>query len=307
MTYINLKKAAVWLPEGFEDAAHIARESGVPEHVVAQKMGIVRKCRADKNTNPGDMAVMAAKKVLKDIDPLSIDMVIWTGSEYKDYIVWTAGIYVQRELGLKNARAFDISARCSNKILGLHLAKSLMMTDKKLSFVNLGSSATMHYKDANERQKNLDAAKQFIDLAHEIDCSYIRVFPNNFPKEQERNETIDLIIDGLKKLGAYAKGSKVKVLMETHGDVVWVADIVKIMQSAGSDNTGLIWDLANMWNVTKEKPADVYPQIKKYIHHTHIKDNTLVDDKISYKLLGKGVVPIFEGIDLLYKDGYKGY
>ena len=182
-----------------------------------------------------------------------------------------------------------------------------MMADKKLSFVNLGSSATMHYKDANERQKNLDAAKQFIDLAHEIDCPYIRVFPNNFPKEQDRNETIDLIIDGLKTLGAYAKGSKVKVLMETHGDVVWVADIVKIMQSAGSDNTGLIWDLANMWNVTKEKPADVYPQIKKYIHHTHIKDNNLVDDKISYKLLGKGVVPIFEGIDLLYKDGYKGY
>lgn len=182
-----------------------------------------------------------------------------------------------------------------------------MMKDKRLSFVNLGSSATMHYKDANERQKNLDAAKQFVDLAHEIDCPNIRVFPNNFPKEQDRNETIDLIIDGLKTLGTYARGSKVTVLMETHGDVVWVADIVKIMQSAGSENTGLIWDLANMWNVTKEKPADVYPQIKKYIHHTHIKDNTLVDDKISYKLLGKGVVPIFEGIDLLYKDGYKGY
>lgn len=155
MTFINLKKAAVWLPEGFEDAAHIARESGVPEHVVSQKMGIVRKCRADRNTHPGDMAVNAARKVLKDIDPLSIDMVIWTGSEYKDYIVWTAGIYVQRELGLKNARAFDISARCSNKILGLHLAKSLMLTDKKINRVLLcGGHKTgdlVNYKDANTR------------------------------------------------------------------------------------------------------------------------------------------------------------
>lgn len=155
MTFINLKKAAVWLPEGFEDAAHIARESGVPEHVVSQKMGIVRKCRADKNTHPGDMAVMAARKVLKDIDPLSIDMVIWTGSEYKDYIVWTAGIYVQRELGLKNAKSFDISARCSNKILGLHLAKSLMLTDPKLKRVLLcGGHKTgdlVNYKDPNTR------------------------------------------------------------------------------------------------------------------------------------------------------------
>jgi 3-oxoacyl-[acyl-carrier-protein] synthase-3 len=155
MTFINVKNAAVWLPEGFEDAAMIARESGVPEHVVATKMGIKRKCRADKNTHPGDMAVKAAAKVLKDIDPLSIDMVIWTGSEYKDYIVWTAGIYVQRELGLKNAKCFDISARCSNKILGLHLAKSLMMTDPNCKRVLLcGGHKTgdlVNYKDPNTR------------------------------------------------------------------------------------------------------------------------------------------------------------
>lgn len=227
----------------------------------------------------------------------------WTFTQITDFA--TANNYTGLEIrGI--LREMDLTKCPEFRKENIAVTKK-MMADKKLSFVNLGSSATMHYKDANERQKNLDAAKQFIDLAHEIDCPYIRVFPNNFPKEQDRNETIDLIIDGLKTLGAYAKGSKVKVLMETHGDVVWVADIVKIMQSAGSDNTGLIWDLANMWNVTKEKPADVYPQIKKYIHHTHIKDNNLVDDKISYKLLGKGVVPIFEGIDLLYKDGYKGY
>ena len=29
MTFINIKSAAVWLPEGFEDAAFIAKESGV--------------------------------------------------------------------------------------------------------------------------------------------------------------------------------------------------------------------------------------------------------------------------------------
>jgi 3-oxoacyl-[acyl-carrier-protein] synthase-3 len=155
MSSIVLKKAAVWLPEGFEDSHHIAQESGVPEAVIRTKMGIVRKSRADSDTHPGEMAVRAARKVLKGIDPLSVDMVIWTGSEYKDYIVWTAGIYVQRELGLKNARSFDISARCSNKILGLHLAKSLMMTDPKLNRVLLcGGHKTgdlVNYKDPNTR------------------------------------------------------------------------------------------------------------------------------------------------------------
>ena len=158
MSNIVLKKAAVWLPEGFEDSAFIAKETGVPEKVVREKMGIVRKCRADATMHPGEMAVRAAKKVLKGIDPLSVDMVIWTGSEYKDYIVWTAGIYVQRELGLKNAHAFDISARCGNKILGLHLAKSLMMTNPNLKRVLLcGGHRTgdlVNYKDPNARFLN---------------------------------------------------------------------------------------------------------------------------------------------------------
>jgi 3-oxoacyl-[acyl-carrier-protein] synthase-3 len=155
MNSIVIKKAAVWLPEGFEDSNFIARESGVPEHVIRTKMGIARKCRAAKDMHPGEMAVRAARNVLKGIDPLSVDMVIWTGSEYKDYIVWTAGIYVQRELGLKNAKSFDISARCSNKILGLHIAKSLMQTDPKLKRVLLcGGHKTgdlVNYKDPNTR------------------------------------------------------------------------------------------------------------------------------------------------------------
>lgn len=158
MNSIVLKKAAVWLPDGFEDSAFIAKETGVPEKVVREKMGIVRKCRASADMHPGEMAVRAAQKVLKDIDPLSVDMVIWTGSEYKDYIVWTAGIYVQRELGLKNAFAFDISARCGNKILGLQVAKSMMLSNPNLKRVLLcGGHRTgdlVNYKDPNARFLN---------------------------------------------------------------------------------------------------------------------------------------------------------
>lgn len=152
---ISLKKASVWLPKTYEDSSHISRESGIPKDVIENKMGIIRKCRADENTHPGEMAVKAARKVLKDIDPLSIDLVIWTGSEYKEHPVWSAGIYVQRELGLKNAYAFDVAARCSTNVLGLRLAKSLMLTDKKLNRVLLcGGHKTgdlVNYKDPTSR------------------------------------------------------------------------------------------------------------------------------------------------------------
>ena len=182
-----------------------------------------------------------------------------------------------------------------------------VMKDKNLAFVDLGSSTNLHIAESVERKKNLDEAKSFIDLAHEINCPYIRVFPNNFPKDQDKNQTMDLIIKGLLELGNYAKESNVKVLMETHSDLVWKDDIEKVMLSAFSDHTGLVWDITNMWSITKEPPVDVYNKLKKYIRHTHIKDLKMIDGKEHYELLGRGEVPIFTAIDALRNGGYQGY
>ncbi len=182
-----------------------------------------------------------------------------------------------------------------------------LMKDKNLAFADLGSSASLHFADLIERTKNLNEAKSFIDLAQKINCPYIRVFPNQIPKDQDKNETMDLITKGLLELGDYAKGSNVSVLMETHGDLVWSNDLQKIMVSAFNEHTGLVWDVTNMWSITNEPPEDVYKKLKKYIRHTHIKDLKMVDGKEHYVLLGQGEVPIFTAIDALRKGGYKGY
>jgi len=181
------------------------------------------------------------------------------------------------------------------------------MKAKHLQFIDLGSSCTLHFSDVAKRKEQLEEGKRFIDLAQQIHCPFVRVFPNNFPKEQEKQASIDLIAKGLQELGDYAKGINVLVLMETHGEAVHSEDLVSIMQAANHPQTGLIWDVANMWTVTKEPPAQVYEKLKKYIYHTHIKDARLSDSGPQYVFLGKGDVPIFEAIDLLQKGGYKGY
>jgi len=206
---------------------------------------------------------------------------------------------IQRQLDLSKCPEFSSKENI--------LATRRLIEEKKLKIVDLGSSAAMHHADAAERKKNLDEAKNFIQLAQQLNCHYIRVFPNNFPKEQARNETIDLIIKGLLELGDYAKDTGVTVLMETHGDLIWIADLEKIMQAVNHPNVGLVWDIVNMWAITKEPPAKAYARLKKYIYHTHIKDLKFVDGKEKYALLGKGDAPIFEAIDILAKDGYKGY
>lgn len=123
---LALSRAAVFLPEERESGAAIAEQSGLPLSVVVEKMGIVEKRRAPATLHPSTMAVEAAKRCLGGLDPESVDVLIWTGSEYKDHIVWTAAIDVQRQLGCKNAFAFDLSARCSTGILGLEVARGLL-------------------------------------------------------------------------------------------------------------------------------------------------------------------------------------
>jgi sugar phosphate isomerase/epimerase len=205
---------------------------------------------------------------------------------------------IQRELYLPKLPVF------SKENINTTIQK---MKDRHLKFVDLGSSATLHFPEGDERQKNLDEGKRFIDLAQQIACPYIRVYPNNFPKDQDKKATKELIVKGLLELGDYAKGSNVSVLMETHGDVLYIADIADIAKASEHEHVGLVWDAYNMWSITKESPATAYEALKKYIKHTHIKDARLINGKAQFVLLGTGDSYIFEAIDILVKNKFPGY
>jgi len=203
-------------------------------------------------------------------------------------------------------RQLDLT-QCSEFSSSNKAATVRLMNDHDLKFSDLGSSCTLHFPESAERTKNLDEGKRFIDLAHEIGCPNVRVFPNNFLKERDKRATMDLIAGGLRQLGEHARGSDVKVLVETHGDLIHADDVDYVMRTSANAHVGLIWDVTNMWIETKEPVKDVHDKLKKYIRHTHLKDAIKTDGKINYVRLGKGEVPVFEAIDLLHRGGYRGY
>ncbi|HEY1021491.1 MAG TPA: sugar phosphate isomerase/epimerase family protein [Flavisolibacter sp.] len=249
----------------------------------------------------GPLPVTAPKKPLLSFSTLGCPD--WTFSQITDFAVQHgyAGIEMRgllRQMDLPQCPEF--STPVARK------ATRTVMKEKGLRFVGLGSSANLHGEGV-ERAKNLADAKRFIDLAQQIDCPYVRVFPNNLPKEREKAATLQLVIDGLKTLGDYAQDKNVTVLLETHGDVVWTADLLSIMQGVSHKAVGLIWDISNMWTVTGEDPTTVFRQLSPYIRHTHIKDAKKGAEKLHYTLLGEGDVPIFNAITALAKSGYKGY
>ena len=182
-----------------------------------------------------------------------------------------------------------------------------MAEDKQLRIICLGSSAQLHHADEEKRRNNSDEAKKYIDLAQQLNCPYIRVFPDKIPEGQEYKATIDLITRGLIDLGEYAKGSKVSVLLEAHGDIVGIDSLLHIMENCKSPHVGMIWDICNMWSAKKEPPVQVYEKLKKYIRHTHFRDIKYTGNKYRGVLLGQGEAPVKEAVPTLEKGKYDGY
>jgi 3-oxoacyl-[acyl-carrier-protein] synthase-3 len=134
---VGLVALATYLPEAIEDAAFIAEQSGLPEQVVREKLGIRAKRRASAADQTSAMAVHAARKALDraDVTPEAIDLILYSGSMHKDFYVWSAANRIQYLLGAKNAWAFELVALCTTNVLALKVARDLMMGDERLRTV----------------------------------------------------------------------------------------------------------------------------------------------------------------------------
>src|SRR5690349_15851651 len=94
-----------------------------------------------------------------------------------------------------------------------------------LAISDLGASAQMHEPDPAKRAKHMDEARRFIDLAHEMKAPYVRVFPNQFVKGEDKKVTFARISDGLRELAQHAAPAGVTIIVESHGEFVHSEDI----------------------------------------------------------------------------------
>ena len=136
---VGIVSYGLYLPEQFETAEEIAVRAGMKtEDVIA--LGIRRKCRPSDDDQPVPIAVKAAKQAFEragDLRPEEVDLVLWTGEEYKDYIAQTASIRLQEEVGCRNAWAFDLVDQGITTILGLRVARDMMIGDQSINTVLL--------------------------------------------------------------------------------------------------------------------------------------------------------------------------
>jgi 3-oxoacyl-[acyl-carrier-protein] synthase-3 len=134
---VGIVSVGTYVPEPVITAAQIAEESGIPEWVIREKFGINQKHMPGPDDHTNQMAIWAAQDCLSkcDIPPEEIDLVLCTTEEWKEYMLWTAGIKLAYEIGARRAWAFDVHMRCGTTIAALKMARSMMIADAEINTV----------------------------------------------------------------------------------------------------------------------------------------------------------------------------
>lgn len=152
---IGIRSIGCYLPTDIRDSKYIAEASGIPQGIILNKFGIKQVHKAPPDESVSAMGVKAALKALDGFDVNKLDLVVYCGSEYKDYYLYNCAAKIQAELGAVNANAFEIHSLCSAGVYSLKVVKSMMLADDDLNSVLLVSSSKegdlINYQDSDSR------------------------------------------------------------------------------------------------------------------------------------------------------------
>jgi sugar phosphate isomerase/epimerase len=180
----------------------------------------------------------------------------------------------------------------------------------KLRIACVSSSANLYFEDPAKREKELSDARRFIDLASTLGAPYVRVFGGKAQDDKDPmpdEPTKARVASGLRELGKYSGPKNVAVIIESHDHFTSSATLKDVLNAAGSDHVGLLWDAHHTFATSDEEPEFTVKELGQWIRHTHLKDSTGSGEDRHYVLTGRGNVPVTRQIKALQAIGYKGF
>ncbi|MGJ9458398.1 3-oxoacyl-ACP synthase [Oceanobacillus sp. CF4.6] len=152
---IGIQATSIYEPEQKETASELSHKTTIPEQVIIEKFGLYEKGIAPDHMHASDLAIAAGKKILSKVDPKTIDIVIYFGSPFKDYQIWTASSKIQHELGTSNAYSFELMNVSSCFPIAVKVAKDMLYSDENINNILLvgGSKESMTVNYENPRSR----------------------------------------------------------------------------------------------------------------------------------------------------------
>lgn len=144
--------------------------------------------------------------------------------------------------------------------------------DSPVSLAGLGTAFEFHSQDPLEVRRNIEGAKEFVRLAHDVGAPGVKVRPNGFCPYVPRWQTIDQIGAALRECGSFALDFGVQIRLEVHGkETCHPENIRKMMDSADQDNVFVCWN-SNPGEAVDGSVRAGFELLKNRISLVHITD-----------------------------------
>lgn len=156
MSAVGIVDVEAYSPSGVQTAEEIAALSGIPAEVIREKFGLDCKRIAGPEEHVSVLAATAARPILERQQG-AIDVLLYMGSPYRDFPVWSAAPKVQQLLGARadGALAFDIQGVSCGTPMTMKVAKALLQADGATRQVLIAGGSREHdlIDYANERSR----------------------------------------------------------------------------------------------------------------------------------------------------------
>lgn len=168
--------------------------------------------------------------------------------------------------------------------------------DVPVKLLGMGTNFEFHSPKEDELKKNIEGAKEYIKLSHDIGGTGVKVKPNALPKDVPVEKTLAQIGKALAELGEYALGFGQEIRLEVHGkETSDLGHNRTIMQAAARDNVRVCWN-SNPDDLTGDGIEANFAKVKDYLGHTvHIRE------------VNTGDYPYDKLAKLLVEVDYEGY
>jgi sugar phosphate isomerase/epimerase len=188
---------------------------------------------------------------------------------------------------LKNCEAADIHAvelRTTHKHGVEPYLNTAQRADVKKRFddspvecVGPGSNERYDHTDPADLKKAIADTKAFIRLSHDIGATGVKVKPNSFHKDVQREKTIEQVGRSLRELAEYGAGFGQEIRLEVHGSMAELPTIRQVLDVADHPGARVCWN-SNPQDLQGQGLAHNFDLVKEHFGRTaHVRELTVGD------------------------------
>ncbi|MBM3824035.1 MAG: sugar phosphate isomerase/epimerase [Verrucomicrobia bacterium] len=149
--------------------------------------------------------------------------------------------------------------------------------DSPVQLWSLGSAFDYHTPDPATLAADIKATKEYIQLAHDVGATGVKVRPNGLPKEVPPEKTLEQIGRSLKELGQFGHNLGQVIRLEVHGTgTSLLPNIRKIIDAADHPAVGVCWN-SNPTDLLGDGFDANFNLVQHKINAVHMRDLFLED------------------------------